>query len=63
MALPDAPGALGAELRRVFQDRPRKVLFVKGAPKARYQDVVIAFDLARGAGVHATGVVLPSTAR
>ena len=48
---------LGAELTRTFRDRPEKVLFVKGAPRVRYQEVVYAFDVARGAGVPVTGVV------
>lgn len=50
---------LPAELQRVFRDRPEKVLFVKGAAAVRYQDVMRAFDIARGAGVRVTGVVLP----
>lgn len=54
IAAPSLPG----ELQRVFRDRPEKVLFVKGAPAVRYQDVVNAFDVARGAGVRVTGVVL-----
>ncbi len=49
---------LGAELTRVYRDRPEKVLFVRGARTVRYQDVVQAFDVARGAGVQATGVLL-----
>ena len=52
-----ARGMLTGELRRVFQDRHEKILFVRGAPSVRYQDVVSAFDAARGAGVRVTGVV------
>ncbi|MCC6929420.1 MAG: biopolymer transporter ExbD [Gemmatimonadaceae bacterium] len=52
-----APGELTARLQQVVRDRPRKILFVRGAPTVRYQDVVTAFDAARGAGVHVTGVV------
>lgn len=48
--------ALPSHLRAVFQDRPTKVLFVRGAPTVRYQDVVSAYDAARGAGVKVTGV-------
>jgi biopolymer transport protein ExbD len=54
----EAP-SLPTELQRVFRDRPEKILFVKGSPAVRYQDVVRAFDVARGAGVRVTGVVLP----
>lgn len=52
-----AQGDLTARLQHVFRNRPRKVLFVRGAPTVRYQVVVTAFDAARGAGVHVTGVV------
>ncbi len=48
---------LHSELTRVFRDRPEKILFVRGAPTVRYQDVVHAFDVARGAGVRVTGIV------
>lgn len=57
-----APDDLEGDLRTVFLDRPEKVLFVKGERGLRYQDVVRAFDAARGAGVLATALV-PSTAR
>ncbi len=50
-------GALSARLRDVFADRATKVLFVRGASTVRYQDVVAAFDAARGAGVRVTGIV------
>lgn len=49
--------ALTETLRGVFQDRPTKILFVKGAPNARYHEVVAAFDAARGAGIRVTGIV------
>jgi biopolymer transport protein TolR len=55
-----APEALAAELTRVFAGRPEKVLFVRGDRTVRYQDIVHAFDIARGAGVPVTGVVLRS---
>lgn len=56
---PIARVRLSAELRQTFQDRPEKILFVRGAPSVRYQDVVLAFDAARGAGVRVTGLVPP----
>ena len=53
----------GAELQsrisRVYQDRPDKVLFVRGDPTVRYQDVIAAIDAARGAGVRVQGAMLP----
>lgn len=48
--------ALTLQLRDVFDGRPAKVLFVRGAPTVRYQDVVAAYDAARGAGVKVTGI-------
>ncbi len=54
---PIAAPSLQDELTRVFRDRPEKILFVRGAPTVRYQDVVHAFDVARGAGVRVTGIV------
>jgi biopolymer transport protein ExbD len=50
-----APGALDATLRRVYDNRPDKILFVKGAPRLRYAAVVEAMDVARGAGVKVIG--------
>jgi biopolymer transport protein TolR len=52
---PVAPGALGATLRRIYDGRPDKVLFVKGAPRLRYAAVIEAMDVARGAGVTVIG--------
>jgi biopolymer transport protein TolR len=53
----DVPAAeLQRRLEGTFAGRPRKILFVKGDPRVRYQDVVAAVDLARGAGVHAIGI-------
>jgi biopolymer transport protein TolR len=49
--------ALRDEITRVFRDRPEKILFVRGAPTMRYQEVVHAFDVARGAGVRVLGIV------
>lgn len=51
--------SLGDEIERTFRGRPQKVLFVKGEPKVRYGEVVHAFDVARGAGVSVSGVILP----
>jgi biopolymer transport protein ExbD len=53
------PPELAARIADVFEGRPSKVLFVKGSPLVRYQDVITAFDVARGAGVRVSGVVLP----
>lgn len=50
---------LSARISEVFEGRPTKVLFVKGSPSVTYQQVITAFDVARGAGVRVSGVVLP----
>ena len=56
-----------AELRNrlqvIYNGRPTKILFVKGDPRARYQEVIEAIDLARGAGVVAIGVAPKDTPR
>ncbi len=46
---------LGPRLKQIFDPRPDKVIFVKGDPKAMYQDVIGAMDVARGAGVKVIG--------
>ncbi len=46
---------LPARLRQVYEGRPDKVIFVKGDPRATYQDVIEAMDVARGSGVKIIG--------
>jgi biopolymer transport protein TolR len=46
-------------IARAYDGRPDKVLFVKGDPAVRYQDVIAAIDGARGAGVRVQGAMLP----
>jgi biopolymer transport protein ExbD len=46
---------LGPRLKQIFDPRPDKVIFVKGARDAQYQDVIQAMDVARGAGVKVIG--------
>lgn len=48
---------LAAELTNLFRDRPRKVLFVKGAENLTYGEVVRAVDASRQAGVDVVGLV------
>ncbi len=50
-------GSLSDRLREVYADRPRKVLFVKGAEGLRYSEVIRAVDIALGAGVVVVGLV------
>lgn len=50
-----AGNQLAARLRQVYDGRPDKVIFVKGDPQAKYQDIIGAMDVARGAGVKVIG--------
>lgn len=52
---PVARGALAARLRAIYSPRPDKVLFVKADRRLRYDAVVEAMDVARGAGVQVIG--------
>jgi biopolymer transport protein ExbD len=46
-----------ARLTEIYNGRPEKIIFVKGAPKGvKYSDVIYAMDVARGAGVKVIGV-------
>ena len=47
---------LPARLKEIYDPRPDKIIFVKGAPSVQYQDVIWAMDVARGAGVKVIGV-------
>jgi biopolymer transport protein TolR len=47
---------LGPELKSIYEGRPTKIIFVKGDPKVKYQQVVHAMDVSRGAGVKVIGV-------
>lgn len=47
---------LGRRLRAIYAGRPTKTIIVRGAPGVRFQDVVTAVDIAKGAGVVAIGL-------
>ena len=47
---------LGRRIHEIFDQRPTKIIFVKGDPKAKYQQVIEAIDVVRGAGVKVIGV-------
>jgi biopolymer transport protein TolR len=55
--IPVPPAELRTQIRGIFADRPRKVLFVKGGEDILYGDVVRAVDAARGAGIEVVGLV------
>ena len=44
-----------ARLKEIYDPRPDKIIFVKGEPTVKYQDVIYAMDIARGAGVKVIG--------
>ncbi|HXE57817.1 MAG TPA: biopolymer transporter ExbD [Gemmatimonadales bacterium] len=52
---------LADHLRRVFAERPVKLLFIQAAPDRRYQELTDAMDLARASGVETIGIVPGST--
>jgi biopolymer transport protein TolR len=47
---------LGSRLHQIYDARPDKIIFVKGDSAVKYQDVIWAMDVARGAGVKVIGV-------
>jgi biopolymer transport protein TolR len=47
---------LAGRLKEIYDPRPEKVIFVKGAPNVKYADVIVAMDVARGAGVKVIGI-------
>jgi biopolymer transport protein TolR len=51
-----AKANLGRRLKQIYDPRPEKVIFVKGSPSVKYQQVIEAMDAARGAGVKVIGV-------
>ncbi len=46
---------LDTQIHAIFDNRPAKLLFVKSAPLRKYQEVIDAMDVARGAGVQVIG--------
>ncbi len=47
---------LGARLKDIYENRPEKIIFVKGVPGDKYSQIIFAMDVARGAGVKIIGV-------
>jgi biopolymer transport protein TolR len=48
---------LQARLKEVYDPRPRKVIFVRGAEDVTYGEVAWAVDVARAAGIEVVGLV------
>jgi biopolymer transport protein TolR len=47
---------LGPRLKEIYDGRPEKIIFVKGDPSVKYDDVIWAMDIARGSGVKVIGI-------
>jgi biopolymer transport protein ExbD len=47
---------LAQRLKDIYDQRPEKIIFVKGAPGVPYGDVIFAMDVARGSGVKIIGI-------
>lgn len=53
---PVAKPALDAKLHEIYDARPAKLMFIKVGPTRKYQEVIEAMDIARGAGVQVIGL-------
>ena len=47
---------LADSIRAIYTGRPEKIIFVKGDPKVKYDDIIWAMDIARGSGVKVIGI-------
>jgi biopolymer transport protein TolR len=47
---------LPAEFKRIYDPRPDKILFVKGDPAVKFQEIIWSMDVARGGGVKVIGI-------
>ena len=59
---PVAKSDLDAKFHEIFDNRPAKLLFVKVGGTRKYQELVDAMDIARGAGVQVIGLTPPQEA-
>jgi biopolymer transport protein ExbD len=48
---------LESRLRTIFESRKDKTMFIAGAEKLQYRDIIDVIDAARGAGVEKVGIV------
>ena len=60
---PVAKSDLFKELKKIYDPRPEKIIFIKGDPEVKYQDVIFAMDQARGAGVKVLGATPPNAGK
>jgi biopolymer transport protein TolR len=47
---------LASRLKEIYDQRPEKIIFIKGDPKSKYGQIVHAMDVSRGSGVKVIGV-------
>lgn len=54
---------LDTRFHEIYDNRPAKLLFVRVGGSRKYQDLVEAMDIARGAGVQVIGLTPPQEAK
>ena len=47
---------LPGQFKIIYDPRPDKILFVKGDPNVKYQEIIWSMDVARGGGVKVIGI-------
>lgn len=54
-----AKANLDRRLHEIYDNRPAKLMFIKAAGNRKYEEVIEAMDIARGAGVQVIGFTPP----
>ena len=54
---------LAEKIKSIYDGRPDKVIFVKGNPESKYNDIIHAMDVARGLGLLPADATAPPPAR
>ena len=52
---------LGPRLKEIYDPRPEKIIFVKGSPDVKYEQVVKVMDVLQKAGVQRVGLAVKAT--
>ena len=60
---PYSVNQLDQAFHQIYDPRPAKLLFIKAAPNRKYVDVMLAMDIAHGAGVQVIGFTPPEQAK
>jgi biopolymer transport protein ExbD len=58
-----AKSDLDAQFHEIYDNRPAKLLFVRVGGTRKYQELIDAMDIARGAGVQVVGLTPPQEAQ